>query len=81
MRGPEQGLEAVSETFIALAQGPYRNSVGLLAQIYAFDETARRARSAPETVETLRHAERILLALRAAAARGDLTEERPPAAF
>ena len=79
MRGVEHSLAAVSETFTALARGPYRNSHGLLAEVYAFDEAARRTHdSAGEAacrhaaVEALRRAERVLLALQQAASRGEL---------
>ena len=83
IRGTEDSLVAVSETFTALARGPYRSSPGLLSEVYAFDEAARRASGASTegacrcaAVEALRRAEKVLLALRQAASRGEVGNEK-----
>jgi hypothetical protein len=82
-----QSLEALSETFVALARGPYRAATGVIGEAYAFDAAARQAgQSGGEqgrcsaALTALSRAEAVLLAMRAAVGRGEvgLLDQAPP---
>ena len=82
-------LQNLAASFVALAQGPYRNGVGVLQAAYGFDSAIRALFAAQTqgadrraTLEALGRGEELLFAIRGAVGRAEvgLGDSGPPAA-
>jgi len=82
-------LQNLASTFVALAQGPYREGVGVLQAAYGFDSAIRALLAAQTqgadrraTLEALGRGEELLFAIRGAVGRSEvgLGDSGPPPA-